>query len=176
MIRRLGALWPKHATRVVLAVAVAGLFAVSAAHAAPTSTLYMIDYYDTNPSTLVTVQGGTGAITTTSMQSSDTTLAVTSTVKTLSQSGADQSPVTGYQYTLNGTFTGTTYPAPAGVQGTFLTDGASDGTNNYSVDSSSTTVFKFNGNWGNPQVLFTTPIGAYDDFRGIAYNNKDNTL
>jgi hypothetical protein len=68
---------------------------------------------------------------------------------------------TGYQYTLNGTFTGTTYPVTnAAVQNAVFYDGASDGANNYAVDALTGTVYKFNGNWGNPQVLFTSSIGA----------------
>ena len=165
----------------ILAVVVVGLFAASAANAdvlttGPTSTLYITDY-ENGPSVLWTVQGGTGVITGTQMAgASDTAIAVTSTIKTLALNLNTGLTTTGYQYTLNGAFTGTTYPAPAAVQNAAFFDGASDGTNNYAVDAIAGTVYKFNGNWGNPQVLFTSSIAAQDYFLGIAYNTADNTL
>lgn len=84
MIRRLAAMWAKHATGTALAVVAAGLFAVSTAHAAPASTLYLTD--STNATSILwTVQGGTGVITSTPMtpNASDSPIAVTNTINTL---------------------------------------------------------------------------------------------
>jgi hypothetical protein len=178
MIRQFAVLWPKHDTRVVLAVAAAGLFAVSAAQAAPTSTLYLTD--QTNQTTnLITIQGGTGITTITPLttNASDSAIAVTSTINTLGSNWNTGYPQTGYQYTLSGVPTGVTYSAPSSGPSTtaYFEDGASDGTNNYSVDFYTGNVYKFNGNWGNPTLLFSDTIGGYAD-DGIAYDTKNNTL
>jgi hypothetical protein len=173
-------LWPKHVLPIVLAVVAAGLFAGSAAHATsgvPTSTLYITDFWNT-PSELWTIQGGTGAITGTTMQggsvTNDTALAVTSTIKTLGINEWAGVGASGYQYTLSGVFTGTTYANP--VPSASFYDGASDGTNNYSVDYNTGKVYEFNGNWGNPTVLFTDPTyGAFGD-NGITYETTNNTI
>jgi len=174
LTRRLAALWPKRATRVVLAVVVAGLFAVSAAHAAPTSTLYMVDNTSGPPSQLWTVQGGTGVITSTPIGAWDEAIAVTNTIKTLGWDWGDTGlGVSGSQYTLSGVPTGTTYSNP--LPGSIFFDGASDGTNNYSVDWNTGTVYKFNGSWANPTVLFTDNLGGAGD-KGITYDTTNNTL
>jgi len=179
LTRRLAALWPKHATGVVLAVAAAGVFAVSAAHAnTPTSTLYLLDWnptpvaYNEYTDTLITVQGGTGAMSLAPMQSEDAAIAVTNSIKTLSWNAFGVVDA-GSQYTLNGTYTGTTYPVPSAVQGASFFDGASDGTNNYAVDHGTGNVWKFNGNWANPQLLFTASDSSS---LGIAYDTTNNTL
>jgi hypothetical protein len=179
--RRLAALWPKHATRVVLAVVAAGLFAASAAHAAPTSTLYITDEsltpvsYNEFSNTLITIQGGTGAMSLTPMQGRDAAIAVTTTIKTLVINTFVTPAVVGpgYQYTLNGTFTGTTYPVPSAVANAAFWDGTSDGTNNYAVDDSQTgNVWKFDGNWANPTLLFN----SFGSATGIAYDAVNNSL
>jgi hypothetical protein len=172
MIRRLAALWPKHATHVVLAFAVAGLFAVSAAHAAPTSTLYLIDDGDFPTSELITVQGGTGTITTSALQGYDAGLAVTNTIKTIGANSMTDGTSPGYQYTLSGAYTGTTYAVPSAVPNAQFYDGTTDGTNNYAVDWNTGIVWKFNGSWANPTQLFTAASGAL----GIAYDTTNNTL
>ena len=182
MIRCLAALWPKHAMPVVLAAVAAGLLAASAAHAAPTSTLHLVDSND-QPSVLYTVQGGTGTITSTPLTPNgfDSAIAVTSTIKTLGYNWISSVGSTGYQYTLSGVPTGTTYTNP--VPSAWFSDGASDGTNNYSVDYYSGTVYRFNSNWANPTPLFTdsTPFGnvgitGISGDVGIAYDRTNNTI
>src|SRR5208283_3606960 len=98
-----------------------GLFAVSSAQAAPTSTLYITGGDSLPNALLITVQGGRGTITTTPMQAYiEQAIAITGTIKTLSINPDTVTTDTGYQYTLNGTFTGTTYPAPAAVQNAYF--------------------------------------------------------
>ncbi len=182
MIRRVAASLPKRVTRVALAVVVSGLFAASAAHAAPTSTLYLMDE-QSQTTNLITIQGGTGITTITPLttNASDGAIAVTSTINTLGENWNTGYPQTGYQYTLSGVPTGVTFSGPwSGPAATaYFEDGASDGTNNYSVDLYTNNVYKFNGNWGNPALLFNDTTGNYAGYggdMGITYDTKNNTL
>ena len=59
----------------------------------------------------------------------------------------------GADYSLAFGYSGTDYTYPP-VQASFY-DGASDGTNNYSVDYSGGGVYRFDANWTNPALLFT---------------------
>jgi hypothetical protein len=95
-------------------------------------------------------------------------LAVFNTVRTLGLG----SGFNGSEYTLNGAFTGVTYPYPPIGITSDVYDGTTDTTSNYSVDYNSGNVYSFNGDWTNPTLLFSEPIG----FLGITYDATDNSL
>ena len=107
---------------VALAVALSGFFSVGVAQAAPASTVYMID---ASQGVLWTVPGGTGTTTSTTLIGYlEFAIAVRSTINTLGSPAANGGSPTGYQYTLNGVPTGTTYAYP--VSGADFYDGASE--------------------------------------------------
>jgi hypothetical protein len=76
----------------------------------------------------------------------------------------------GSEYTLSGTYTGVNFPFP--LAGAGFWDGATDGTNNYSIDYNNGGVYKFDSDWGGPTLLFATPI----HYLGITYDESNNTL
>jgi hypothetical protein len=161
----------------MLALTVVGLFAAPAVQAtptvgvAPTSTLYITDTqgWPYTASSLFILQGGTGTWTSVRLKGYDQAIAVTDTIKTLS----GVSGGSGYQYTLAGSPTGVTYPLTAGTYNGFC-DGASDGVNNYSVDTNTNIVWKFNGNWASPTELFQIS-GSSMPF-GITYDKTNSSL
>jgi hypothetical protein len=98
-------------------------------------------------------------------------IAVAKTVRTLGN--GDRDPIKrgpGSEYTLAGAYTGTDYPYP-GADESFY-DGASDGTFNYSLGYYTGKVYKFNSDWTNPVVLFTTAPG----YLGITFDRSTDTL
>ena len=68
----------------------------------------------------------------------------------------DDSGAAGSQYTLSGSFTGTSYTNPVPTTG-FSFDATSDGTHNYMIDTSTGTVYQTNLDYTNPTALFTLP-------------------
>jgi hypothetical protein len=97
-------------------------------------------------------------------------IAVGSTVRTLSNGNAPSGFGTGAEYTLGGTFTGTTYAYPG--PGSFY-DGTRDANLNYSADFRSGNIYSFNTDWSNPTLLFNSGI---TQSLGITYDSKDNSL
>ena len=93
-------------------------------------------------------------------------LAVSGDIRTLA---SGRSNGLGSQYTLGGTYTGTTYPFP--VSGAAFYDGATDGTHNYSVDYDNGNVWRTDRNWANPSLLF----GTQSSELGITWD-PNNTL
>ena len=79
-------------------------------------------------------------------------LAVSGDIRTLAN--GNNSSGLGSQYTLGGTYTGTTYPYP--VSGAAFYDGTTDGTHNYSVDYHNGNVWSMDRNWANASLLFST--------------------
>jgi len=95
-------------------------------------------------------------------------IAVPGSIRTLGNGNSgDQGP--GSDYTLGGTFTGTTYNYPVG--GPLFYDGTSDGTNNYAVDFSTGNVYQTSSVWTSPVILFTSAGNL-----GITYDNTNNSL
>jgi hypothetical protein len=76
----------------------------------------------------------------------------------------------GSEYTLAGVYTG--HSIPLALPNSGFWDGASDGTNNYAVDYNNGGVYRFDGFWGSPQLLFST----VPHYLGIAYDQSNNTL
>jgi hypothetical protein len=76
----------------------------------------------------------------------------------------------GSQYTLSGIFTGVNYQHP--VPNAAFWDGAFDGTFNYSVEFNHGGVYRFNPDWTNPVMIFSTS----SDYLGITYDAANNTL
>ena len=97
-------------------------------------------------------------------------LAVTDFVKTLGTFYTNVKTL-GSRYTLAGAYVGPDYPYPS-IAGAAFWDGASDGTNNYSVDFAHGGVYKFDSNWANPVKLFSTS----SDYLGITFDTLDNTF
>ena len=75
----------------------------------------------------------------------------------------------GAQYTLGGTYTGTTY---ANTWGDYSYDGTTDGRSNYTVGFTSGTVFATDRSWATPATLFQASV--YD--LGITYDGTLNSL
>jgi hypothetical protein len=96
-------------------------------------------------------------------------LAVSGDIRTLSNGNTGVG--VGSQYTLGGTYTGTTYPYP--VSGAAFYDGTTDGTHNYSVDYDNGNVWRMDRNWANPSLLFGTGR-TYE--LGITWDASNNTL
>lgn len=94
-------------------------------------------------------------------------IAVASDVRTIS----DDTGTPGAQYTLGGAWTGTTY-ATNPTPGQWF-DGTTDGKYNYSCAWPSDAVYRFDRDWQNPTLLFST---GRDGEMGITWDSKTNTL
>ena len=94
-------------------------------------------------------------------------IAVTSSVRTLGVSTGGQ----GSDYSLTGTFTGTSYTNNA--SGNFY-DGASNGTSNFALDYANGTVYQFSSTWTGGTALFTGLGGS--NYLGITYDFLNNSL
>ena len=82
-------------------------------------------------------------------------------------------PKPGSQYTLEGQFTGTTYPYPSVVGHTW--DATTDGVHNYLGDFTNLgpgTIYSTDREWSNPVALFD--VGSYP--LGITYDFVNNSL
>ena len=145
----------------LLVLAAAAVWRTSAANA-QTSVYYLTAGDD---GVNFAFQNG-AAINSWSQQTNEYPIAVTDTVRTLGPNSGDS----GSQYTLGGTFTGTTYTNSA-PSGDFY-DGTSDGTSNYSVDFDTGNVYRFNADWSGATLLFT----AVGDDLGITYDPSNSSL
>jgi hypothetical protein len=96
-------------------------------------------------------------------------IAVSGDVRTLAN-GNTQNEL-GSQYTLGGTYTGTTYPYP--VADALFYDGATDGTHNYTVNYGNGDVWQMDRDWANPTLLFSTGLTSE---LGITWDASNNTL
>ncbi|NUM35201.1 MAG: hypothetical protein HUU50_11690 [Candidatus Brocadiae bacterium] len=76
----------------------------------------------------------------------------------------------GAEYTLSGSFTGKTYVNNLGAN---AHDATTDGTYYYLFSHGAQTIYKFEKDWQNPQVLFSFTGAAR---LGITYDPTDNTL
>ena len=85
-----------------------------------------------------------------SQQSNEYAIAVYGDVRTLYNGNPGNRGV-GAQYTLGGTFTGTTYAYPVGAA--LFYDGTTDGNYNYSVDYGSGDVWRMDRNWASASLL-----------------------
>jgi hypothetical protein len=77
---------------------------------------------------------------------------------------------TGGLYSLGGVFQGTTYAQPGVLA---YSDGTTDGTYNYAVFFGDGTVTRYDRNWQNPTVLFTT---GNVPLAGITYDPTDGSF
>jgi hypothetical protein len=105
----------------------------------------------------------------TPQSSAESAFAIGSTVRTVNGLGGSGN---GAEYTLDGTFTGTTYQQNAAV---LALDGTQDGTHNYLVDIFAGNVFSFDSNWANPVFLFN-PSSGPAIWTGITYDATNNSL
>jgi hypothetical protein len=95
-------------------------------------------------------------------------IAVAGDVRTIG--GLD--PEGGSQYTLGGTFTGTSYAWPGTI--TSAWDGTTNGQNNFVVDFGTGAIFQLNTDWTNPTSLFN--LGTATNYLGITYDVTDNSF
>ncbi|MEO7453545.1 MAG: PEP-CTERM sorting domain-containing protein, partial [Fimbriimonadales bacterium] len=95
-------------------------------------------------------------------------IAVTKTVRTIG--GLD--PEGGSEYTLDGSFTGTSYAWPGTI--TSAWDGTTNGQNNFVVDFGTGAIFQMNTDWTNPTSLFK--LGTATNYLGITYDFTDNSF
>jgi len=105
-------------------------------------------------------------------------IAVDMTVRTWSQ-GNQFLSLLGKEYLLDGTPTGATY---ANDVGCCFRDGTTDGQFNYAirqVAAAANSIYRFNLDWTNPQVMPVNPIygpGLLSGVTGITYDSSDDTF
>jgi hypothetical protein len=145
--------------------------ACAASFTGPTSVYYLGD-----SSNIYRVQG-LNLLSQWAVQNHDLPMAVDSTVRT---NGNFQGQL-GSQYSLTGTYTGTTY-ANSGYAGGGMDiwDGTTDLSHNYTVTTvcgncaTNSSLIQTDLDWSNPVVLFNLG-GAYDSL-GVTFDFTDNTL
>jgi hypothetical protein len=97
-------------------------------------------------------------------------LAVTNVVSTNWWGSDFPGSTTDGRYTLSGTPTGTSWAGTTGAHQIY--DGTSDGTHNYTLDLTSSTVIQTDLNWQNPVGLFLTSGSSL----GVTYDPNNNSL
>lgn len=132
--------------------------------AGPISELYLVAWQNGG---VYVFQGNSFVRSWGTSASSDLAIAVNTTVRT---AGYYYSSTYGAEYTLAGSFTGTTYPV---IPSLGFHDGTTDGTYNYAISWHTQTVYRFNSNWSNGTAFFT-PTGS--NMIGITYDPTDNTM
>lgn len=99
-------------------------------------------------------------------------IAVNSTVRTLGN--GNNGLGLGAEYTLAGAYTGTDYVYPNTSLRFY--DGTTDGTFNYSVNFDNGDVYRMNGDWSSPTLLFNSlDVGGGNNL-GITFDATDNSL
>jgi hypothetical protein len=98
----------------------------------------------------------------------ESAIAVASDIRSIGVEGGFQ----GSRYTLLGVDTGQRFSNP--VSGSLLYDGTSDGTNNYTIDFVSHTVYRTSNTWTSPAALFTAP--GTNGYLGITYDATNGSL
>lgn len=151
--------------------------------AAPAHAAIVGNYYVTAPDSLPGLGGnlnvvlnGTQVVNSWGQQVPDehAIAIVGGTVRTLTN--GPTFPASGAEYTLGGTFTGTTYHYPLGMNEDMF-DATSDGTSIYSWDWTNGRAYRFKADWTNPTLLFELPVGNNEDRRlGITYDATNNSL
>lgn len=130
--------------------------------AGPISELYLVAW---NNGGIKVFQGNSFVRSWATSASNELAISVSSTVRTYAyQSGY------GAEYTLSGSYTGTTY---ANVLSLNLHDATTDGTYIYAMNWSGNNVYRFNSDWTNPQSMF---YATGSNMLGITYDPTDNTL
>lgn len=151
---------------------IAALLGASSAWAGPVSNYYLTA--GDQGTNWITVQGNDVSF----AQQQPTNLgeyaiAVTTTVNTLANGNCGGIGCgLGSQYTLAGVYTGVNYTYP--TLGSFY-DGASDGSNFYTIDFGSSRVYRTDSSWSNAVLLFDIGAGG-DAYLGITYDASDGTL
>jgi hypothetical protein len=144
------------------------LFLSFSALGGPLSTLYLTN---TLEGKLYAVQGSSVTLNVAATSTGQSPIAVGSTIRTF---GADTG-ISGAEYSLSGTATGSVYPNTFGNVAPFFVDGATDGLFNYAWDFGEGRAYRFNLDWSSPTVLFT--LGNSTGTRaGITYDPTSNTL
>lgn len=153
----------------VIAVCLVALSLTGVALAGPTSPLYLTYTFDLNGGhSIVVVQGNSITSFAEAYGAPDEVpIAVAGDVRT---SGNSLTTIGG-QYSLAGIPTGTTYHLPAIASTAY--DSTTDGSHNFLVDYSYSTVYQTARDFTNPVPLFTSN-GPYNV--GITYDKTNNSL
>ncbi len=141
------------------------LFSLSFLSAGPISELYLTAWCNGG---VVVVKGSSIVRSWATSGNSELAIAVDDTVRTYGYYTAGSY---GAEYTLSGTFTGTTYALAPNLG---FHDGTTDGTYNYAMSWHTQTVYRFSNTWSSAQAIFQ-PKGGYS-MLGITYDPTDNTL
>ena len=165
-IRQRGRCAPRSLRRAALLLA-AGIALAGAART--TSAALMSEYYLTDFGTdKVYVLQGTNIVRSWSITPDTMSpIAVKDTVRLSSINNTN----VGREYSIQGLATGVTFPASASPP-LYIWDGTTDGTYNYTVDYANGNVLRYDANWANPSILFTTTANRI----GIAYDPTNNSL
>jgi hypothetical protein len=155
------------AVAALVAVALAG---VAQAGPGPTSPLYLT--YVNAGKNIVVIQGNSVIISFPEAYGYapyEMPIAVSGDVRTI----GFESGISGGQYTLSGTPTGTSYVVPSVIGSDGVYDSTSDGSHNYLVDTKTGIVYQTARDFTNPVALFTSlyPVPA-----GITYDPVNHSL
>ena len=140
---------------------------VSGENLGPSSKLYITIWCNKGMATLQ----GTNILNTWSTRGyREISIAVTDTIKTFGHHNGNY----GAEYTLDGSFTGSTYTKGTGG-GTYTHDGTTDGQYFYTADygSSQGAVYKYSQDWQNPELLFYSGVGSEV---GITYDPLNDSF
>jgi len=127
----------------------------------PKSELYVTLWQNAG---IAVVQGNTIVRSWANSGNLEIAISVTDKVRTLGH----YSSGTGAEYTLDGTFTGTTF----GTTTSYFHDGASDGQYSYAILWNTGNLYRYNTNWTNPQYMFN--VGAQSV--GITYDPTNDSF
>jgi hypothetical protein len=140
----------------------AATFAVGAYAAGPVSEYYLAS----GDQGRVDVVQGLNINRTWGMNDFEYPIAVNTTVRTFGATIGTR----GSEYTLGGSFTGTTYP---NTYGTFW-DSTTDGQHNYLIDWNNGDVLQTDSSYQNPKLLFNS--GGGGNYLGITWDPTNNSL
>lgn len=135
--------------------------------AGPLSQLYVTNWHNGG---IAVIQGNQIIRSWGTAGSGEISIAVTDTVKTFGYNYP--SYTVGAQYTLSGTYTGTQY-VKGNNGATYTHDGTTNGIYNFTVDYSSGGVYRYDSNWTNPYLMFTT--GSSTEL-SITYDPTNNSF
>ena len=131
--------------------------------AGPISELYVIQWQNAG---IAVIQGNSIVRSWATAASGEIAIAVTDKVRT----AGHYNGYNGAEYTLNGTFTGTTFNS-TNYNGTFH-DGTTDGQYNYATSWSNGQIWRYDLNWANGQMLFDTD----KPLLGITYDPTNDSF
>jgi hypothetical protein len=137
-------------------------------------TLYLTGNNALGATTIQVLDTATGTITNSwpAVDQQELAFAIGSTVRTINRASGVGF---GSEYTLDGTFTGTSYQQSLfPVFGfSLLSDGTQDASHNYAIDGFLDVIYSFDRNWANGSFFPWTPPAGAD---GITFDPANNSL